>query len=157
MTTWTLKPQAPADDLSDLMAALDALPTDKPKRKAASPVAKPTAVEPPPFVQMWFPRAIVMHATRQECSCCGQTFESVTGMFLEDQHRNGALQQKRVQANVVPPEYYGLPTRQQWVVEELAYCVICFQTEFRVPEPTLPSDLVRALTPEDLNSLKGDA
>jgi hypothetical protein len=128
MTIWKLnKPApAPADDLADLMASLDALPTEK---RSAPPKSKPVAAPAEPaFVQMWFPRAIVCHGTHQDCRC-GQTWESIDGLFLEDQHRNGALRQQRLNGNV-PPEYFGLPTRQQWTLTQVPFCAICFQTEF---------------------------
>lgn len=161
MTIWKINPTAaavkPADDITDLMASLDALPQDKrsaPKAKAApAPKAEPVA---PAFVQQWFPKAIVCHGTHQDCRC-GQTWESITGLFLEDQHRNGATRQVRVEANVVPPEYFGLPTRQDWAMETVAFCAICFQTEFKMPEPSLPAELERALSQDDLNSLKEEA
>lgn len=159
MTIWKINPKAaetaPAvdADLASMMAALDALPTEKrsaPQRKAAP---QPTLAAPPVFIQQWFPRAIICHGVHQDCRC-GQTWESINGLYLEDQHRNGALRQLRTEANVVPPEYFGLPTRQEWAMETVAFCAICFQTEFRLLEPDLPQDLVRALSPEDLNSLK---
>jgi hypothetical protein len=158
MKVWKVSPaaSAPADDLSALMAELDALPTEKRSATPKKPTAKAEPVAPA-FVQQWFPRAIICHGTEQHCQCCGQTWESITGLFLEDQHRNGALRQQRVQANVVPPEYFGLPTRQDWAEEEVPYCAICFQTEFRTPEPALPLDLIRELSQDDLNSLKEDA
>lgn len=166
MTTWKLPTASSAaaakggmdDDLLDLMSSLDDM-IQKDKRSApqaakAAPKAPPA---PPPFIQQWFPNAVVMHATRQECSCCGHLYESVTGLFLEDRHRNGAIQQKRVVANVVPPEYFSTPKRQQWTIEEIGFCIVCFQTEFKVPEAALPEDLVRALSQDDINSLKGEA
>lgn len=165
MTTWKVNPASavpPAkggmdDDLLDMMAALDALPTEKrsaPQRKAA-PAAKAEPIAPV-FVQQWFPKAIVCHGTHQDCKC-GQQWDSIDGLFLEDQHRNGATRQVRVEANVVPPEYYGLPTRQQFSISEIPFCAICFQTEFKVPEPELPADLIRALSQDDLNSLKEES
>jgi len=158
MTTFRILPDAPTSapdkEVDDLMAAMNALcAADKPKRKPKSDA--PAAQPEPVFVQMWFPHAIVMHAVEQRCNCCENTYESISGMFLEDRHRNGATRQVRHSGNVVPPDYYNLPTRQQWTIESIPFCVICFQTEFKAelaPDNGLPMP-ERELTMEDRKEL----
>jgi hypothetical protein len=163
MATFRILPDLPVPpkssdkEVDDLMAAMNALcAADKPKAKRVKSDAPAEQAEHT-FVQMWFPHAIVMHATEQKCACCEQTYESITGMFLEDRHRNGATRQVRHSGNVVAPDYFNLPTRQQWTTETVPYCVICFQTEFKMelaPDEGLPMP-ERELTKEDRDSLRG--
>ncbi|MFM6926965.1 MAG: hypothetical protein ACKOX6_00785 [Bdellovibrio sp.] len=148
MTTWTLSKPAPvADELDDLIASLDAelgkaVKTEK--RSAPKAPRKPAAVEPAPFVQQWFPQALVMAATRQTCRCCANVYEQIDGMFLEDMSRNGVKRQVRHDtAQAIPAEYKALPKRQQWTQTEVDYCVICFQDI--APEHYAPHELVRSL------------
>jgi hypothetical protein len=162
MTVWKLPPAAPASaststsadaDLLDLMASLDALPTQRsaPKTKATS--IKPAVPTPPVFVQQWFPHALVEHYHEQSCRC-GHDYTSITGLFLEDQHRNGALRQTRHSSGKIPYAYFNLPRRAEFTTETLSACPECSAYEFESPpDATLPSDLVRALTQDDLNSL----
>ena len=165
MATFRILPEPSAtpaksadSEVDALMAAMNALcANDKPARKAKAKSDAPAEQVEHTFIQMWFPHAIVMHATEQKCACCEQTYESITGMFLEDRHRNGATRQVRHSGNVVSPDYFNLPTRQQWTIETVPYCVICFQTEFKMelaPDEGLPMP-ERELTKEDRDLLKG--
>ena len=156
MTTWTIKVTPPegSSDLADLMAELDALP--KAPRSAPAKKAAPTAPKAPPaepvFVQQWFPRALVSHTHEQTCHC-GMQYTSVTGLFLEDQHRNGALRQTR-HTKAIPFDYMQLPRRKESTHEELAGCPDCEAYTFEMQLNGTMTELDRALSQDDLNSLK---
>jgi hypothetical protein len=151
------KPAPVADDTDDLIASLDAElgKASAPKRSAPRAPRKPAAAEPAPFVQQWFPAALVMHATRQTCSCCANVYEQIDGMFLEDMSRNGVKRQLRHDAKAaIPAEYKALPKRQEWTETSIEYCVICFQDI--APERFAPATLVRSL-PHDPTDKADDA
>lgn len=146
-TTYIIEPEDdPADDLDAFMAELD---RDLKKDRGSAQKRKPATFQPvePVFVQQWFPNAVVMHATNQNCTHCNTTWSAVDGIYLEDLHRNGATRKQLHVGGTIPPDYTYLEHRVDVEETTIPYCPECFET----PEPPAsepPSEPHRKETPE---------
>lgn len=147
-TTYILEPaDDPADDLDSFMAELDR--DLKKDRSSANKAKKPVVFRAPepPIVQQWFPNAVVMHATNQNCTHCGNSWSGVTGIYLEDLHRNGATRKQLHVGGTIPPDYTYLEHRVEVEETTIPYCPECFETPDPAPlEP--PAEPSRA-APEE--------
>lgn len=135
-STSTSSAEPTADDLDDLADFLAELNRDlraatPPKKSGPRKVTFADVVVP----QQWFPAGVTLIVNTQRCRC-GCEAQSVEGLFLTDQHRNGALRETRHSPREpIPDEYLSKARTIKEVTQAIDMCPACFHAAAILTSP----------------------